>query len=201
MWNKIVKIAPGLIEQQNNIAIDHWGVNCIKVAHYCVWRCPLPCDMALLCISGIGIITLPLPLSVYVIESWVVATFTRFHLALRFWNHILICTSLRHRLLAIVDLSERDRYFLLWNSFSSSSNCSLVKAVRRRLGLSMDARLWLESSCVVRSCSSTSSSTTFTSSSCPTLIPTESSTSSNKKVKGLPEEQWSKEIVWICNMA
>ena len=39
--------------------------------------------------------------------------FVRFHFARRFWNQILICTSLRFRLLAMLDLSLSDKYFLL----------------------------------------------------------------------------------------
>lgn len=53
-----------------------------------------------------------------------------FHLALRFWNQIFTCTSLSFSACAICDRSVRERYFLQWNSFSSSSSCSLVKAVR-----------------------------------------------------------------------
>lgn len=53
-----------------------------------------------------------------------------FHLALRFWNQIFTCTSLSFSACAIWDRSVRERYFLQWNSFSSSSSCSLVKAVR-----------------------------------------------------------------------
>lgn len=60
---------------------------------------------------------------------------TRFHLALRFWNQIFTCTSDSRREWAICERSVSDRYFLLWNSFSNSSSCSLVKAVRRRLAL------------------------------------------------------------------
>src|SRR6218665_4084401 len=55
---------------------------------------------------------------------------TRFHLARRFWNQIFTWTSLSFSWCAMCDLSVSDRYFLLWNSFSSSSSCSLVKAVR-----------------------------------------------------------------------
>lgn len=54
----------------------------------------------------------------------------RFHLALRFWNQIFTCTSLSFSACAIWERSVRERYFLQWNSFSSSSSCSLVKAVR-----------------------------------------------------------------------
>lgn len=64
---------------------------------------------------------------------WTIPAFTRFHFALRFWNQILTWTSLSFKLCAMWDLSVSERYFLLWNSFSSSSNCSLVKAVLRRL--------------------------------------------------------------------
>lgn len=61
---------------------------------------------------------------------WTRPAFTRFHFARRFWNQIFTCTSLSFSVCAICERSVRDRYFLLWNSFSSSSNCSLVKAVR-----------------------------------------------------------------------
>lgn len=61
-----------------------------------------------------------------------IPAFTRFHFARRFWNQILTWTSLSFSWWAICDLSVSDKYFLLWNSFSSSSNCSLVKAVRLR---------------------------------------------------------------------
>lgn len=54
----------------------------------------------------------------------------RFHLALRFWNQIFTCTSLSLSACAIWERSVSERYFLQWNSFSSSSSCSLVKAVR-----------------------------------------------------------------------
>lgn len=54
----------------------------------------------------------------------------RFHLALRFWNQIFTWTSLSLSACAIWERSVRERYFLQWNSFSSSSSCSLVKAVR-----------------------------------------------------------------------
>ena len=47
----------------------------------------------------------------------------------------LTWTSESLRLWAIWLRSERLRYFLLWNSFSSSSSCSLVKAVLRLLVL------------------------------------------------------------------
>lgn len=56
-----------------------------------------------------------------------------FHLARRFWNQIFTWTSLSLSACAICERSVRERYFLQWNSFSSSSNCSLVKAVRLRL--------------------------------------------------------------------
>ena len=66
---------------------------------------------------------------------------TRFHLARRFWNQILTCTSLRRRACAICERSLRLRYFFEWNSFSSSSSCSLVKAVRRRRALELAPEL------------------------------------------------------------
>ena len=37
---------------------------------------------------------------------------TLFHLARRFWNQILTCTSLKRRVCAICERSERLRYFL-----------------------------------------------------------------------------------------
>lgn len=58
---------------------------------------------------------------------------TLFHLARRFWNQIFTCTSESFSACAICERSVSERYFLLWNSFSSSSSCSLVKAVRLRL--------------------------------------------------------------------
>lgn len=54
---------------------------------------------------------------------------TRFHLALLFWNQILTCTSLKRSAEAIWLRSVSERYFFAWNSLSSSSSCSLVKAV------------------------------------------------------------------------
>lgn len=60
------------------------------------------------------------------------AAFTRFHLARRFWNHILIWTSERRNWWAIWDLSVRLRYFLAWNSRSNSISWWVEKAVRRR---------------------------------------------------------------------
>lgn len=60
---------------------------------------------------------------------------TRFHLARRFWNQIFTWTSLRRNADAIWLRSVRDKYFLAWNSRSSSKSCSLVKAVRRRRAL------------------------------------------------------------------
>lgn len=58
--------------------------------------------------------------------------FTLFHLARLFWNQIFTWTSLNRKADAIWLRSVSDRYFLAWNSLSNSSNCSLVKAVRRR---------------------------------------------------------------------
>lgn len=75
---------------------------------------------------------------------------TRFHFARRFWNQILIWkgkrsakhvtktirkltwTSLSLSVVAIWLRSVKLRYFLAWNSRSSSRSCSLVNAVRRR---------------------------------------------------------------------
>ena len=51
------------------------------------------------------------------------------------YYYSLTWTSESRRLCAIWLRSERLRYFLLWNSFSSSSSCSLVKAVLRLLVL------------------------------------------------------------------
>lgn len=64
---------------------------------------------------------------------WIIPALTLFHLARLFWNQILTWTSLNFRLCAIWDRSVSDKYFLLWNSFSNSSNCSLVNAVLLRL--------------------------------------------------------------------
>ena len=61
--------------------------------------------------------------------------FTLFHLARRFWNQIFTWTSDSLRAWAMWDLSVRLRYFLAWNSRSSSSSCSEVKAVLLRLAL------------------------------------------------------------------
>lgn len=60
---------------------------------------------------------------------------TRFHLALRFWNQIFTCTSDNLRAWAMCERSVRLRYFLAWNSRSSSRSCSEVKAVLRRRAL------------------------------------------------------------------
>lgn len=47
---------------------------------------------------------------------------------------VLTCRSVRSRLAAISILLGRHKYLLKWNSFSSSSSCVLVYAVRRRRG-------------------------------------------------------------------
>lgn len=49
-------------------------------------------------------------------------------------GHALTCRSVRSRLAAISILLGRHKYLLKWNSFSSSSSCVLVYAVRRRRG-------------------------------------------------------------------
>lgn len=46
----------------------------------------------------------------------------------------LTCRSVRSRLAAISILLGRHKYLLKWNSFSSSSSCVFVYAVRRRRG-------------------------------------------------------------------
>ena len=87
---------------------------------------------------------------------------TLFHFARRFWNQILICTSLKLKLRAMFDRSVNDRYFLWWNCFSNSSNCSDVNAVRLRRGFKeVD---WLRFDPLQSSDSLKLSSTTFTSS-------------------------------------
>lgn len=47
---------------------------------------------------------------------------------------VLTCRSVRSRLAAISILLGRHKYLLKWNSFSSSSSCVFVYAVRRRRG-------------------------------------------------------------------
>merc|ERR1719234_2284866 len=46
--------------------------------------------------------------------------FSFFHFIRRFWNHILICLSVKQSACAISILRLRVRYRLKWNSFSSS---------------------------------------------------------------------------------
>ncbi len=60
------------------------------------------------------------------------AALTLFHFARRFWNHILIWTSDKRNWWAICERSVKLRYFLAWNSRSSSINWCVEKAVRRR---------------------------------------------------------------------
>ena len=63
--------------------------------------------------------------------KWHVPVFILFHLARRFWNQILTCTSLRPSLLASSDLSFKVKYFFDWNSSSNSCNWNVEKAVLR----------------------------------------------------------------------
>lgn len=77
--------------------------------------------------------SLPVELLSFTEKTWFV--FIRFHLARRFWNHILTWTSDNDRLRAIWERSDTLRYFLVMNIFSSSSSCSEVKAVLRRFTL------------------------------------------------------------------
>lgn len=93
------------------------------------------CDRMAKRFTWTGIGTTSLGFGFTPLRPLVMPAFSRFHFALRFWNQILTWTSLRWRALAICDLSLRVRYFLLWNSFSSSSSWSLVKAVLRRRDL------------------------------------------------------------------
>lgn len=60
------------------------------------------------------------------------AALTRFHLARRFWNQILIWTSDKRNWCAICERSVKLRYFLAWNSRSNSINWCVEKAVLRR---------------------------------------------------------------------
>ena len=64
---------------------------------------------------------------------WLVPTIlcplTRFHLALLFWNQILICDSDSASVWANCALSVRLKYFFKWNSRSNSSSCSEEKDV------------------------------------------------------------------------
>lgn len=53
---------------------------------------------------------------------WHPPVFILFHLALLFWNQIFTCTSLNPNLFAKSDLSFNVKYFLDWNSSSSSCN-------------------------------------------------------------------------------
>ena len=50
-----------------------------------------------------------------------------FHFIRLFWNHILICVSVRAKLDAISMRRVRVKYLLKWNSFSSSTSCRWVK--------------------------------------------------------------------------
>ena len=83
--------------------------------------------------TGIGTTILGLFIPSGTGRPWTRPAFTLFHFARRFWNQIFTWTSLSFNECAICDRSVNDKYFLLWNSFSSSSNCSEVKAVLRRL--------------------------------------------------------------------
>ncbi len=56
-----------------------------------------------------------------------------FHFMRRFWNQILMCLSVRLRVSASSTRRGREMYLLKRNSFSSSSSCALVYAVRVRL--------------------------------------------------------------------
>ena len=56
----------------------------------------------------------------------------RLYFMRRFWNHTLTWRSVRSRDAAISIRRGRHRYLLKWNSFSSSSSCVFVYAVRRR---------------------------------------------------------------------
>ena len=65
----------------------------------------------------------PFPFPVKLDEvMWQLPVFILFHLALLFWNQILICTSLSPNLFAKSDLSFSVRYFLDRNSCSNSCN-------------------------------------------------------------------------------
>lgn len=57
------------------------------------------------------------------------------HLVRRFWNHVLTCASVILSDFASAARSAEARYFCLWNRFSSSAICSLVKLVRGFLRL------------------------------------------------------------------
>ena len=97
-------------------------VSVAEVARFIVFTVTLPVNMQrygrqvsyLLTCTGIGTTILllwppPRP-------PGPIPAFTLFHLALRFWNQIFTWTSDSLRLWAIWDLSDRLRYFLLWNS-------------------------------------------------------------------------------------
>lgn len=49
-----------------------------------------------------------------------------FHFIRRFWNHILICVSVRSKLDAISIRRVLVKYLLKWNSFSNSTSCRCV---------------------------------------------------------------------------
>lgn len=56
-----------------------------------------------------------------------------FHFIRLFWNHILICLSVRFNMAASSIRLGRDIYLLKWNSFSNSNSCPRVYAVLVRL--------------------------------------------------------------------
>ena len=56
-----------------------------------------------------------------------------FHFILLFWNHILMCLSVKFNIAANSIRLGLDMYLLKWNSFSNSSSWPLVYAVRVRL--------------------------------------------------------------------
>ncbi len=53
-----------------------------------------------------------------------------FSFILRFWNQIFTCVSFSFNWLAISKRRARVRYLFVWNSFSSSVNCFVLKFVR-----------------------------------------------------------------------
>lgn len=70
-----------------------------------------------------GVISLPSPPSV---PSPPLDLFSFFHFMRLFWNHILICRSVRQSACAISILLRLVRYRLKWNSFSNSNVWYLV---------------------------------------------------------------------------